>query len=111
MNTTTIPALYYSYQHKLPIDLSQVVRLEGTGNYTTFILTDGTSHLSSKSLCVYAPSLPSGFVRVHKSCIVNRHFVHGLDETTKSVVLSNKIKIKVARRRWGELKRVFLVSS
>jgi len=99
MNATTIPALYYSYQHKLPIDLSQVVRLEGMGNYTTFILNNGTSHLSSKSLCVYAPNLPSYFVRVHKGCIINHRFVVRFDKTKKCVVMTDGCEVKVARRK------------
>ena len=106
MNTTTIPALYYSYQHKLPIDLSQVVRLEGTGNYTTFILSNGTSYLSSKSLCVYAPNLPSDFVRVHKGCIINRHFVTQLDKGKRCVLMTDNVEIQVARRRRKEVQKV-----
>jgi DNA-binding LytR/AlgR family response regulator len=103
MNTTTIPALYYSYQHKLPIDLSQVVRLEGTGNYTTFILSNGTSHLSSKSLCVYEQYLPADFVRVHKGCIINRRFVVRFDKGKRCVLMADRSEVKVARRRWREV--------
>lgn len=98
MNTFIIPALYYSYQHKLPIDLNQVVRLEGVGNYTTFIFIDGSSYLSSKSLCVYE-SLPVNFLRVHKRCIVNSHFKICFDKATKSILLADGTKVKVARRR------------
>lgn len=99
MNATMIPALYYSYQHKLPIDLSQVVRLEGTGNYTTFILADGTSHLFSKSLCVYAPNLPVDFVRVHKGCIINRRFVVRFDKAKRCVLMTDGSEVKVSRRK------------
>ncbi|WP_409034067.1 LytR/AlgR family response regulator transcription factor [Runella sp.] len=106
MNATMIPALYYSYQHKLPIDLSQVVRLEGTGNYTTFILSNGTSHLSSKSLCVYAPNLPVSFVRVHKGCIINRRFVVRFDRKRRCVLMTDNVEIQVARRRLKEVQKV-----
>ncbi|MFN8346015.1 MAG: LytTR family DNA-binding domain-containing protein [Spirosomataceae bacterium] len=99
MNSTTIPTLYYPYQHKLPIDLSQVVRLEGTGNYTGFILADGTSYLSSKSLCVYEKHLPACFLRVHKSCIVNRRFIGKFDKLQLHILMTDGSKIKVARRR------------
>jgi DNA-binding LytR/AlgR family response regulator len=102
MNTLIIPTLYYTYQHKLPIDLTHVVRLEGTGNYTTFILTDGSSYLTSKSLCIYE-SLPANFMRVHKSCIVNRHFVVGFDKTQQFVLMTDGSKVKVARRRWRKV--------
>lgn len=108
MNTITIPTLYYSYQHKLPLDLSQVVRLEGTGNYTTFILSNGTSHLSSKSLCVYAPNLPAYFVRVHKGCIINRRFVLGFDKVKRCVLMTDGSTVKVARRRKYELEKLIV---
>lgn len=99
MNTISIPALYYSYRHNLPIDLAQALRLEGTGNYTTFILTDGTSHLSSKSLCVYEQHLPEDFVRVHKGCIINRRFVARFDKKKRCILMTDGSKVRVARRR------------
>lgn len=102
MNTLIIPTLYYTYQHKLPIDLNHVVRLEGTGNYTTFIFIDGSSYLSSKSLCVYE-SLPANFVRIHKRCIVNLHFMVSFDKATKSILLADGQEVKVARRRWRKV--------
>jgi DNA-binding LytR/AlgR family response regulator len=103
MNTISISTLYYSYQHKLPIDLSQVVRLEGTGNYTSFILSNGTTHLSSKSLCVYEQHLPADFVRVHKGCIINRRFVLRVDKAKRCVLMTDGSEVKIARRRWRDL--------
>lgn len=103
MNTSPT---YPSPFKRLPIDWEKVIYLEGDGNYTTFIFTDGTTRLTSRTIGVFEPLLPEQFVRVHKGCIVNRNFVRGLDKITKSVVLSNKIKLKVARRRWCDLKRV-----
>jgi two-component system, LytTR family, response regulator len=106
MNTVSIPTLYYTYQHKLPIDLRQVLRLEGTGNYTTFILSNGTRHLSSKSLCVYDQHLPADFVRVHKSCIINRRFVVRFDKKRRCILMKDEQEVKVARRRWQQAKKL-----
>lgn len=103
MNTISISTLYCSYQHKLPTDLNQVLRLEGTGNYTTFILRNGTKHLSSKSLCVYEQHLPADFVRVHKRCIINRRFVVGFDKVKKCVLMMDGTEVQIARRRWRDL--------
>jgi two-component system, LytTR family, response regulator len=111
MNTLIIPTLYYTYQHKLPIDLTHVVRLEGAGNYTTFILRDGTSYLSSKSLCIYESHLPIEFVRVHKCCIINRHFVSGFDKEQQSVLMNDGSRVKVSRRRKGIINRMLLTFS
>ncbi len=103
MNTISISTPYYSYQHKLPLDLSQVVRLEGAGNYTTFILRNGSSHLSSKSLCVYEQHLPADFVRVHKGCIVNCRFIERFDKVKRHFLMIDGSEIKIARRRWRDL--------
>jgi two-component system LytT family response regulator len=111
MNATFIPTLYYSYQHKLPIDLSQVVRLEGTGNYTTFILIDGTRHLSSKSLCVYERYLSMNFVRIHKSCLINRRFVVEFNKGEQSVLMADGSKVKASRRKKGLVKKMLLTFS
>jgi DNA-binding LytR/AlgR family response regulator len=103
MNTNpTCPSPFKRFS----IDWAQVVYLEGDGNYTTFVFTDGTTWLTSRTIGVFVPLVPEHFVRVHKGCIVNCNFVRSLDKITKSVVLSNKIKLKVARRRWCELKRI-----
>lgn len=103
MNTNPISPSPFK---RFSIDWEQVIYLEGDGNYTTFIFTDGTALLTSKTIGAFEPLVPGHFVRVHKGCIVNRNFIRDLDKITKSIVLSNKIKLKVARRRWGELMRV-----
>lgn len=99
MNTISISTLYYSYQHKLPLDLGQVVRLEGTGNYTSFILSNGTSHLSSKSLCVYEQHLPADFVLINKGFIINRRFMVKVDKTRLCILMMDGSVVRVARRR------------
>ena len=44
--------------------------MTGDGNYTLFILTDGTQHLSSKTLSLYEACLPPEFLRIHKRAIL-----------------------------------------
>ena len=103
MNTAAVSTLQYLDFHKLSIDWTQVVRLEGKGNYTQFVFADGKTHLYTKSLCVYEPHLPPHFVRVRKGCIVNFHFVKKLDTENKRVFLTDNQEIRIARRRWMEV--------
>lgn len=103
MNTIQIPALYYTYNHNLPFAWHDVIRLEGSGNYTVFVLQNGQTHVSTKTIGNYDPFLPSQFIRIHKRCIVNRAFVTGFCEQQKVVFLADGSTAKVARRRRNSL--------
>jgi len=81
--------------------------MEGEGNYTIFVLMDGTRQLSSKSLCVYEPHLPVDFVRVHKSCVINRCFVVRFDKAKRCVLMTDGGEVKVSRRRQEFVKSTF----
>jgi two-component system LytT family response regulator len=95
-----IPASYYNYQHLLPFSWQEVVRLEGSGNYTVFVLFDGSNHTSTKSLGNYEPFLPAGFVRVHKGHAVNLSAIIAVHKSQKAIELSDGFCCEVARRRW-----------
>jgi DNA-binding LytR/AlgR family response regulator len=95
-----IPASYYNYNHQLPFSWSEVVRLEGNGNYTVFVFFDGSTHVSTKSLGNYEPFLPAGFVRVHKGHVVNLLAIVAVHKSSKAVELSDGFCCEVARRRW-----------
>lgn len=105
MNTTAFPPLYYRYLHKMQIDLLQLIRLEGKGNYTRFVFLDGKTQLSAKTLCIYEPHLPSGFIRVHKNCVVNWRFVTKLNISTKTVQMADGHEISISRRRWAKISK------
>ncbi|TAF01814.1 MAG: LytTR family transcriptional regulator [Runella slithyformis] len=95
-----VPASYYNYNHQLPFSWQDVLRLEGSRNYTIFVLFDGSQHISTKSLGNYEAFLPSGFLRVHKGHAVNLSAVVAVHKPSKTVELSDGFCCKVARRRW-----------
>jgi len=101
-----IPALYYGYNHIFPFVWAEVQRLEGEGNYTVFFLTNGEQYLTSKTIGVYEPHLPAGFVRVHKNCVINWLFAERFDSPNKSIVLTDGRVVKVARRKMGLIKKL-----
>ncbi|WP_420148113.1 LytTR family DNA-binding domain-containing protein [Spirosoma sp.] len=85
-----------------PVSLTTIIRLQGDGNYTRLHLQTHTRPLLvAKSLKWFEELLP-GFVRVHKSDLINPSFVQMLDyhnAKTLEVRLPDKQIIKVSRRR------------
>ncbi|MBK7855502.1 MAG: LytTR family transcriptional regulator [Bacteroidetes bacterium] len=56
--------------------MAEIIRLEGDRNYTNFYFTNNRKLLSSKTLKEYEEILSDkGFIRCHKSHLVNRRFV------------------------------------
>ncbi|MCK8494615.1 LytTR family transcriptional regulator [Spirosoma sp. RP8] len=53
-----------------------IVRIEGRSNYAIVHTKDGKAHLIAKGLSVLEKQLPT-FWRVHKSHLVNPHYVAG----------------------------------
>jgi len=88
------------------VELNDILYAESTGNYTNFYFTNQHSMCTSKPLHEYEELLSDvGFVRIHKSCIVNllhvKEYVRG---EGGAVILSNGTPVEVSRRK----KDVFL---
>ena len=55
---------------------SEIIRLEGEGNYTRFYLVNERKFLSAKTIKSYAETLlQHSFLRIHKSHLVNKKFI------------------------------------
>ncbi|MES2649121.1 MAG: LytTR family DNA-binding domain-containing protein [Bacteroidota bacterium] len=87
------------------ISTDELIRCEGERNYTCFYLTNNRKHLSAKTIKEYEEILSGhGFIRVHKSHLVNSRFVHVyLNEG--AVLLKDKTKIPVSRQRKDAVKK------
>ncbi|MCU0334626.1 MAG: LytTR family DNA-binding domain-containing protein [Chitinophagaceae bacterium] len=94
-------------QGAILLEPATIVRLEGDGNYTHFYLTDHRKLVSAKTLKEYAELLSDhGFVRIHKSHLVNQRFVQQyLNEG--AVVLSDGLSLPVSRQRKQEVASYF----
>jgi two-component system LytT family response regulator len=78
---------------------------EAERNYTALHLHDERRFLSARTLKEYDEMLaPFGFIRVHKSALVNRRYVDHLDRSG-FVVLRNGTRVEVASRRREEVAR------
>lgn len=83
----------------------QIAWCQADDNYTALHLVDERRLVSARTLKDYDEMLaPFGFIRVHKSALVNRRQVDGLDAEGR-VRLRNGVRVEVSRRRLEEVAR------
>lgn len=81
----------------------EIIRLEGEGNYTRFFFQSRKPLLLAKTLKDYEELLLQyGFIRVHKSHIINRSCIASMS-ADGWLVLQDGARIKVSRRRKEEV--------
>jgi two-component system, LytTR family, response regulator len=81
------------------IDTNSIIRLEAERNYTRFHIFKGNSFVSSRTLKEYEIILRDhGFLRVHKSHLVNLSYVEKYD-AEGWLLLSENGRVEVSRRR------------
>lgn len=77
----------------------EIIRCEAHGNYTKFYVTGDRSYLISKTLGDYDELLkPFGFVRTHKSHLVNKQYISFVDHNGFAI-LKDDHRIEISRRR------------
>lgn len=83
------------------VSLNDILYAESHGNYTNFHFTDQPTVCTSRSIHEYEELLAElGFVRIHKSCIINlSHVKEYLRGDGGTVILSNGNQVEVARRK------------
>lgn len=83
------------------VDPAQVVHFAGAGDYVEVHFQGGRDMLADESLAALEEALPPGFIRVHRSHIVNAAFVEALERDpsgTGRLVLSDGSEVPVSRR-------------
>ncbi|MEP7109783.1 MAG: LytTR family DNA-binding domain-containing protein [Ferruginibacter sp.] len=77
----------------------EIIRLEGEGNYTKFFFDNKTSLLTSYTMKNYEDILVNyGFIRVHKSHLVNKaHVINYM--TDGMLTMTDSSKVEISRRR------------
>lgn len=83
------------------IELDDILYAESSGNYTNLYFSNKAMVCTSKPMHEYERSLEdAGFVRIHKSILVNLlHVKEYLRGEGGSVILSNGHEVEVARRK------------
>jgi two-component system LytT family response regulator len=82
---------------------NQIIRLEAESNYTRFYFTDKKPLIVAKTLGEYEEMLvPYGFLRTHRTHLVNRSFVQSfLPEGV--LLMKDNSKVEISRRRKEEV--------
>jgi two-component system, LytTR family, response regulator len=83
------------------VELDDILYAEAAGNYTNFYFSNKHAVCTSKPIHEYEELLSdAGFVRIHKSFLVNLlHITEYIRGEGGSVILSNGAEIEVARRK------------
>jgi two-component system LytT family response regulator len=83
------------------VELNEIIYCEASGNYTNFHFTRRPVICASKPIHDYEALLSdSGFIRVHKSFLVNlEHIIEYLRGEGGSVILTNGQEVEVSRRK------------
>ena len=85
-------------KRKYFFNASDVVRLEASSNYTLIHTVNNRPLVVAKVLSEYEAILEGlGFIRVHRSHLVNKRYVHSIDQT--GITLREGRKIEVSRRK------------
>lgn len=69
------------------VRLEDIVRLKGNGNFTDVHTTDGSKKMVCRFLKHFTDILPFPFIRVHKSHVINIHFVKSYHKSAGGYVL------------------------
>ena len=100
---TTVGGRYY-------FSPEDIIRLEASSNYTRIYFTNRTKIVSAKLLKDFEQVLaPHGFVRTHRSHIVNKRYVSHLDEKG-NILMHDESRAEVSRRKKSEVLRAFLAA-
>lgn len=71
------------------VKMGDIVRLKGNGNFTDVYLENGSRKMVCRFLKHFTEILPHPFVRIHKSHIINIHFVKSYHKGAGGYVMLN----------------------
>ena len=106
-NQSKIEKLIITTENKTHVlQVSDIIRCQADNYYTIFVLKDDTKVVASKTLKEYTSMLEElNFLRIHQSHLINLSFIEDYRfGPTNYVLLQNKEKIEISRRR----KKAFL---
>jgi two-component system LytT family response regulator len=78
-----------------PIKHEEILLIKANGAYADIHTTNGNIFTTSKTLKALHPNLNLNFIRVHKSYIVNKHFIKGYNQ--KQLFLEHNNTVNISR--------------
>ncbi|MDZ7898306.1 MAG: LytTR family DNA-binding domain-containing protein [Arcicella sp.] len=98
------PSIVIDHKKKLRIPLHEIILLRGDVNYTDFVFQYRRQYTVSHSLKHFEETLlANGFLRIHRSHLVNSRFIKSTNLLELTVILMDGTELKVARRRVKEI--------
>ena len=91
------------------IEVEKIKYINGAGIYSEIVLKDGNAEIHDKTLSKLDAILPSTFIRIHKSYIVNIKCVKSFSSyggSRYSVELDNNETLPVSRTKYKEIKEL-----
>jgi two-component system LytT family response regulator len=91
------------------VRFSELVRVEADGNYATFFVSDGRKVIVSKPMKEFEEKLlENGFIRIHKSHIINIKMIVYFDKAEGGfVIMSDQSRIPVSSRKRDAVVELF----
>ena len=96
----------------VPVLCNDIVFVAALGNYSRVHLCDDRNFLNDKNLDRLLQVLPSTFIRIHKSFIVNIGFIKRVRKfsgTRYDVELTNNTVLPIGRTKYSALKKLFQI--
>lgn len=82
------------------IQVKNIIRCEADESYTSFFLVNGEKIVVSKKLIVYEKMLQgTGFMRIHRSHLINLSQVNKFDKKNNKVVLSDGSSVPISTQK------------
>jgi DNA-binding LytR/AlgR family response regulator len=92
--------LILNHKTSKKIFVNTVVLLEGDINYTIFHLENGKQNVVAHSIKFFEPFLEThGFLRVHRSFMINPNHVKNLNKELYTVTMNNGREAVISRRK------------
>jgi two-component system LytT family response regulator len=94
------------------IDVDDIMYCQAEKSYTAFVMSDGKKQWVSKTIKEYSDLLEKfGFVRVHRSSLINPKFIAKLIKTRpSSIIMKNGENITISKTRRDEILEELLKS-
>ncbi len=90
------------------VKMEEIVRLQGNGNFTDIYLANGSKKMVCRFLKYFAEILPFPFIRVHKSHMINVHYVRAYHKGNGGyVTLENGSEIEISPSYKEEFLKIF----
>ncbi len=100
--------LIINHKTSKKVFIHSVVLLKGNINYTTLYFQNGKEKVIAHTLKFFETFLQShGFLRIHRSFMINPYFVKEYNQTQEYLTMSNGQIATISRRKKHTLKELY----